>query len=79
MKGIIANNLNAEKQVKTKGLFDWCVLEAVINSVVDDEFEKAVLTACNATLSKYFSSSSMKLSRVWNFCLNTIPFVTPSV
>jgi len=50
MKGIIANILNAEKQVKNNGLFDWCVLEAVINSVVDDEFEKAVLTACNAVL-----------------------------
>ena len=50
MKGIIANLLNAEKQVKLNGLFDWCVLEAVINSVVDDEFEKAVLTACNAVL-----------------------------
>ncbi len=50
MKGIIANILNAERQVKTNGLFDWCVLEAVINSVVDDEFEKAVLTACNAVL-----------------------------
>lgn len=50
MKGIIANILNAEKQVRLNGLFDWCVLEAVINSVVDDEFEKAVLTACNAVL-----------------------------
>ena len=50
MKGIIANILNAEKQVKLNGLFNWCVLEAVINSVVDDEFEKAVLTACNAVL-----------------------------
>lgn len=50
MKGIIANILNAEKQVRQNGLFDWCVLEAVINSVVDDEFEKAVLTTCNAVL-----------------------------
>ena len=50
MKGIIANILNAEKQVKANGLFDWCVLEAVINSVVDDDFEKAVLTTCNAVL-----------------------------
>ena len=50
MKGIIANILRAEKEVRTNGLFDWCVLEAVINSVVDDEFEKAVLTACNAVL-----------------------------
>lgn len=50
MKGIIANILRAEREVKTNGLFDWCVLEAVINSVVDDEFEKAVLTACNAVL-----------------------------
>lgn len=50
MKGIIANILRAEHEVRTNGLFDWCVLEAVINSVVDDEFEKAVLTACNAVL-----------------------------
>lgn len=50
MKGIIANILNAEREVKTHGLFDWCVLEAVINSVVDDEFEKAVMVACNAVL-----------------------------
>lgn len=50
MKGIIANILRAEKEVRNNGLFDWCVLEAVINSVVDDEFEKAVLTACNAVL-----------------------------
>lgn len=50
MKGIIANLLNAEKEVKQHGLFDWCVLEAVINSVVDDDFEKAALTTCNAVL-----------------------------
>ncbi|MBQ8135350.1 MAG: ParB N-terminal domain-containing protein [Lachnospiraceae bacterium] len=50
MKGIIANILNAEKEVRAHGLFDWCVLEAVINSVVDDDFEKAVLTTCNAVL-----------------------------
>lgn len=50
MKGIIANILNAEKQVRAHGLFDYCVLEAVINSVVDDDFEKAVLTTCNAVL-----------------------------
>lgn len=50
MRGIIANILSAEREVKTRGLFDWCVLEAVINSVVDDEFEKAVLTTCNAVL-----------------------------
>lgn len=50
MKGIIANILNAEKEVRNNGLFDYCVLEAVINSVVDDDFEKAVLTTCNAVL-----------------------------
>jgi hypothetical protein len=50
MKGIIANILNAEKQVKTRGAFDWCVLDAVINSVINDDFEKAVLTLCNAAL-----------------------------
>ena len=50
MKGIIANILNAEREVRNHGLFNYCVLEAVINSVVDDDFEKAVLTACNAVL-----------------------------
>ena len=50
MKGIVANIIRAEQEVRAHGLFDWCVLEAVINSVVDDEFEKAVLTACNAVL-----------------------------
>lgn len=50
MKNIVANILLAEKDVKKNGLFDWCVLDAVINSVVDDEFEKAVLVACNAVL-----------------------------
>ena len=50
MKGIIANILDAENEVRTNGLFDFCVLEAVINSVVDNEFEKAVLTLCNASL-----------------------------
>ena len=51
MSGIVANILRAEKDVRTNGLFDWCVLEAVINSVENDDFEKAVLTACNAVLS----------------------------
>ena len=50
MKGIIANILRAEREVREHDLFDYCVLEAVINSVVDDDFEKAVLTACNAVL-----------------------------
>ncbi len=50
MKGIVANILDAEKTVKAKGLFYYCILEYVINSVIDDEFEKAVLTLCNATL-----------------------------
>ena len=50
MKGIIANILYAEREVREHDLFDYCVLEAVINSVVDDEFEKAVLVTCNAVL-----------------------------
>lgn len=50
MKGIISNILLAEREVKSHGLFDWGVLEAVINSVVDDEFEKAVMVTCNAVL-----------------------------
>ena len=48
MKGIIANILDAEQAVNRRGLFNWVVLEFVINSIVDDEFEKAVLTLCNA-------------------------------
>lgn len=48
MKGIIANILDAEKAVNCRGLFNWVILEFVINSIVDDEFEKAVLTLCNA-------------------------------
>ena len=48
MKGIIANILDAEKAVKRRGLFNWVILEYVINSIVNDEFEKAVLTLCNA-------------------------------
>ena len=34
MKGIITNILKAEKQVKLNGLFDWAVLEAVINCIL---------------------------------------------
>lgn len=48
MKGIIANILDAENAVNRRGLFNRVVLEFVINSIVDDEFEKAVLTLCNA-------------------------------
>ena len=48
MKGIVANILDEEKAVKRRGLFNWVILEYVINSIVDDEFEKAVLTLCNA-------------------------------
>ena len=50
MKGIIANILYAEREVREHDLFDYCILEAVINSVVDNEFEKAVLVTCNAVL-----------------------------
>ena len=41
-----------EKQVESFGLFDVCILEAVINSVADNDFEKAVLIACNSVLKK---------------------------
>ncbi len=39
-----------EAQVRKEGLFDICVLEAVINSVADNDFEKAVLVTCNSLL-----------------------------
>ena len=51
LKGIIAYILDAEKAVKNRGLFNKVILEFVINSVVDDEFEKAVLILCNACTS----------------------------
>jgi len=50
MKGIVANILDIEKAVKTNGLFDRAMLCFVINSIVDDDFEKAVMILCNAVL-----------------------------
>lgn len=51
IKGIIANILDTEKAVKERGLFNKVILEFVINSVIDDEFEKAVLVLCNVCTS----------------------------
>ena len=51
MRGIVANILDAEKAVKDRGLFNKVVLEYVINSVVNNDFERAVLVLCNACTS----------------------------
>ncbi len=40
-----------EESVKTHGLFDYVVLDSVINSVTSLEYEHFVLTACNSLLS----------------------------
>jgi ParB family chromosome partitioning protein len=50
MRGIIALILDYEKHVRKDGLFDVGILDSVINSVIDDEFEKAVMILCNISL-----------------------------
>ncbi len=44
------NTLNSE--IKQNGLFDVCVLDSVLNSTTNDNFEKYVLTTCNSLLKK---------------------------
>ena len=39
-----------EKQIADEGLFDFVVLDSVLNSVSSDEYENAILTACNALM-----------------------------
>lgn len=50
VRAIISHILTLEKDIKSNGLFDVCVLEAVINSVESDTFEDIVLTTCNSLL-----------------------------
>ena len=52
IQGIVKHIKQIERSVKETGLFDVCVLEAVINSVENDEFEKTVLAVCNSLLNK---------------------------
>ncbi|MFI3244486.1 MAG: ParB N-terminal domain-containing protein, partial [Akkermansia sp.] len=41
---------HATRKLKRDGLFDTVILDSVLNSVVDTDFEHAVLTTCNALL-----------------------------
>ena len=41
-----------ENQINKNGLFDICILDSVINSIISDEFEDKVLTTCNSLLNK---------------------------
>lgn len=50
IRSIVSHILEIEKKIKAGGLFDVCVLEAVINSVENDSFENIVLTTCNSLL-----------------------------
>lgn len=49
---VINHILEIERKVRSSGLFDICVLEAVINSVENDVFENIVLTTCNSLLNE---------------------------
>lgn len=50
IRSIVLHIMEIEKKIKENGLFDVCVLEAVINSVENDSFENIVLTTCNSLL-----------------------------
>ena len=52
IRSIIKHIKNIELSVKSDGLFDVCVLEAVINSVENDNFENIVLITCNSLLNQ---------------------------
>nr|WP_302577922.1 ParB N-terminal domain-containing protein [Methanobrevibacter arboriphilus] len=43
---------NIEKKINKQGLYDTCILDSVINSIVNNDFEHHVLTSCNALLNK---------------------------
>lgn len=42
--------LKLEMNIKQNGLYDYVVLDSVINSITSNNFEKYVLTTCNALL-----------------------------
>lgn len=52
IRSVVSHILEIEKKVKSDGLFDICILEAVINSVENDTFENIVLTTCNSLLNE---------------------------
>lgn len=52
IRSVVNHILEIEKMVKFDGLFDVCILEAVINSVENDVFENIVLITCNSLLNE---------------------------
>ena len=50
IKSVVTMIKEIEADVKQNGLYDIVVLDSVLNSVVNDDFEKMVLTTCNALL-----------------------------
>lgn len=49
----VINQINKIKmQIKSKGLFDVVVLDSVLNSITSNNYEKYVLTVCNACLKR---------------------------
>ena len=52
IKEIVRMIYRIEKQVRENGLFDKVILDSVLNSVTNPQFEDYVLTTCNALLHK---------------------------
>lgn len=52
VKQVVNHIFAIEKDVAKNGLYDIVVLDSVINSIVSNEFEDHVLTACNALMAK---------------------------
>ena len=50
IREIVKMVLNLEIDIKQNGLYDYVVLDSVINSITSNDFEKYVLTTCNALL-----------------------------
>lgn len=50
IKEVVRMIKSIEKDVKENGLYDFVVLDSVINSITSNEFEEFVMVACNAFL-----------------------------
>ncbi|MGL5904407.1 MAG: ParB N-terminal domain-containing protein, partial [Cetobacterium sp.] len=50
IREIVKMILKLEIDIKQNGLYDYVVLDSVINSITSNDFEKYVLTTCNALL-----------------------------
>lgn len=50
IREVVKMILKLEMDIKQNGLYDYVVLDSVINSITSNNFEKYVLTTCNALL-----------------------------